>query len=129
MRTIITVFFLSFLLLSSSVFSATPEKSNGLPKIIKLLNTKAEIKFYKDQKGDIPDFTLPAGSLTFPMSVLEEQDEYVKVMVNGKSAWVRSMNFKLERSCSDLAAQASADKSTVAVSGSRGAGGGIGCKK
>lgn len=129
MRTINSILLLILTVSFSPLASAVTEKSNGLPQVIKLSTTKTEIKFYKDQNGDVTDFTMPASSLIFPIAVLEEQGEYVRVKVNGKSAWVRSMNFKLERSCTDLAANNSGGKISNAVSGTRGAGGGIGCSK
>ncbi len=129
MKTFILVLFLYLMALSTSVFSATPEKPNSLPQVLELDTKKLEIKFYKDSNGDIPDFTLPVGSLSFPMTILEEQGEFVKVMIKDKSAWVQSRFFKLTRSCSDLAAQSLKDKSSNELGTTRGAGNGKGCSK
>ena len=129
MKTFILVLFFYLMALSTSALSATTEKPSSLPQVLELDTKKLEIKFYKDSNGDIPDFTLPVGSLTFPMSILEEQGEYVKVMIKDKSAWVESRFFKLSRKCSDLAAQSLADKSSSELAATRGAGNGKGCSK
>ncbi len=130
MKTFILVLFFYLMTLSTSVLSATPEKPNSLPQVLALVkkDTK-EIKFYKDSKGDNLDFTLPVGSLTFPMSILEEQDEYVKVMIKGKSVWLNSLYFKLSRKCSDLADPSLADKNSNDLITIRGAGNGKACIK
>ncbi len=129
MRTIISILLLSLVAHSYSVHSAESEKRSALPQILALDTKKPEIKFFKDQKGDVVEFSLPVKSLIFPLSILEEQGEYLKVMINDKSVWVSSLHFKLSRSCSDLVAQSKADKESSELSTTRGASNGKGCSK
>ncbi len=135
MKTFILVLFFYLMTLSTSVISATPDNPNSLSQVTGLSNkddikNKKVITFYKDSEFTIPEFDLLAGSLSFPMPILEEQDEYIKVMIKDKSVWVRSSRFKLFRKCAELTTTTPpTDKSINEGTGIRGAGNGKACIK